>query len=213
MRTGTFQKDGSAQRFRLGRETAAGASIKLLGFALSFVSLMAGNSASAKTSAGDSAPHAGPGGDWPVINEHHSSDVVRQSNKVSCAAACGEMLSTGTIRQNTLIKRIGAPAWPMSLASELGTDWIAARVDRSVFDRLVRGDSWAAELRAPTTGKFSHMVVVDGVNQEDHVLIRDPWEGTRYEMTRKEFLNAWTGRVVFREPARRTARRAVPTTN
>jgi ABC-type bacteriocin/lantibiotic exporter with double-glycine peptidase domain len=41
------------------------------------------------------------------------------------------------------------------------------------------------------------MVVVDGLDGAGNVTIRDPQDGTRYEMTRDDFLQHWTGRVVF----------------
>jgi hypothetical protein len=47
--------------------------------------------------------------------------------------------------------------------------------------------------------KPPHVVVVDGINQAGNVMIRDPWEGTKYEMPFKYFVNeVWTGRAVYR---------------
>ncbi len=143
------------------------------------------------------------GGDWPVINEHPSADVVQQTNKLSCVAACGEMLSEGKIEQARLINKISSPAAPEWLAKELGPDWKSGYVGPHDLDHLLQQVPWVAELRSSVNdmNKFQlgHLVVVDGINDIGNVTIRDPWNGTKYEMTQENFLAAWTGRVVFKQ--------------
>lgn len=46
--------------------------------------------------------------------------------------------------------------------------------------------------------KVGHMVVVDGVDEVGNVIIRDPQNATRYEMTREDFIKAWTRRGIWR---------------
>ncbi len=147
---------------------------------------------------------AGAGGDWPVINERPSPDVVRQTESMSCVSACGEMLSEGAIDQATLLKKLGNPAPTQFLARHLGSDWIAKVKDAEALDELLQGDSWAAEFREPMSIRYArlepgHTVVVDGLDGAGNIMIRDPAHGTRYEMTRKEFLEVWTFISVYKK--------------
>lgn len=146
-----------------------------------------------------------PGGIWEVINERISPDVVKQINNVSCVSACGEMLSNGAIDQATLINNLGAPVGLQHLADELGPEWTGVTIGNKeqVLDYLLNNGSWAAELRSPPASMYAridmgHSVVVDGVNDAGDIMIRDPWEGTRYEMTRYNFLKHWTGTSVYK---------------
>jgi ABC-type bacteriocin/lantibiotic exporter with double-glycine peptidase domain len=74
-----------------------------------------------------------------------------------------------------------------------------------MLDKLLqRGGSWATELREPIGPRYArlepgHAVVVDGVDNAGNICIRDPAQGTRYEMTGGEFTRVWTGIVVFRK--------------
>lgn len=45
--------------------------------------------------------------------------------------------------------------------------------------------------------RIAHIVVVDGQNSAELVLIRDPWEGTSYKMEIDEFLRVWSQIAVF----------------
>ena len=58
-------------------------------------------------------------------------------------------------------------------------------------------------MREPVSIKYrrsepGHSVVVDGLDELGNIKIRDPAEGTRYEMTRKDFLDYWTYHSVFK---------------
>lgn len=57
--------------------------------------------------------------------------------------------------------------------------------------------SWAAMLweYEKTIG---HMIIVDGFDDEERILIRDPWAGTSYKMDIEEFLDYWTLFAVYR---------------
>ena len=45
---------------------------------------------------------------------------------------------------------------------------------------------------------MSHMVVVDGLDSLERVIIRDPGRGTRYLMLWDEFTRVWEGQTVWR---------------
>ena len=47
--------------------------------------------------------------------------------------------------------------------------------------------------------KLGHTVVVDGLDELGNLIIRDPAEGTKYEMIRDDFLRYWSGLSVFRD--------------
>lgn len=146
---------------------------------------------------------AGAGGEWPTINERPSPDVVKQSEKMSCVSACGEMLSEGTLDQAKLIERLGAPCDMRALADALGPRWKGEGVGPEQLDKLLARGPWAAELREPAASRYrrlepGHTVVVDGADKLGNIQIRDPAEGTRYEMTREDFEKYWSGYSVFR---------------
>jgi len=149
---------------------------------------------------------AGAGRGWEIMNERTSADVVKQIRADSCVAAVGEMLTKGRIDQPSLINILGSPADPMDLATSLGPAWVGKALNPDNpknLEVLLKRGSWAAELRSPKGPsqrcELGHMVVVDGVNEEGHIMIRDPMQGTRYEMNLDDFSEAWTGRVAFRK--------------
>jgi hypothetical protein len=147
---------------------------------------------------------AGAGGDWPVINERVSADVVRQMQDLSCVSAAGEMLSEGTVSQQALIEKLGAPADVLQLPEELGSGWEARRVSPESLKALVGRGSFGAELfETPPSIRYqrlppTHTVVVDGLDEAGNVMIRDSKHGTRYEMIRSDFMKVWTGGAVWR---------------
>jgi filamentous hemagglutinin len=150
---------------------------------------------------------AGAGGDWPIINERLSPDVVCQTHRYSCVSAVGEMLSEGRVKQAELIEKLGAPGDLVPtqfLARHLGDDWIARAKDDADLDGLLKGGSWGAELRDLMGRRYArlepaHTVVVDGLDDAGNIMVRDPAHGTRYEMTQKNFLKHWTGIAVYRK--------------
>ncbi len=156
---------------------------------------------------------SGAGGDWPRINERASPHVVKQCHPNACVSACGEMLTNGAIKQETLVeafKRYLLPSmldkYPTAdlkwLPQELGGDWrYFEAVDHNpatdLENLLKQGDKWATEFRSP--GRRGHIVIVDGENKAGELIIRDPQDGTTYEMTKPDFYRYWTGRVVSRK--------------
>lgn len=106
------------------------------------------------------------------------------------------MLSNGRITQAELLEEMGSPGFPERLAPLLGPGWKGGYVGPAHLDTLLtEHGSWGAEFKE--FGRIGHMVVVDGIDDAGNFMIRDPAKATRYEMTRKDFLELWTGRAVF----------------
>ncbi len=85
----------------------------------------------------------------------------------------------------------------------LGPEWTAgfAAVEdqESALDILLNsGHSWTAQV-VTKKKRIAHAVVIDGANDEGHIMVRDPEKGTRYELTRDDFLAHWSGRAVYRK--------------
>lgn len=138
---------------------------------------------------------------WPVINERFAPDINRQIEGDSCVAKVGEILSGGTKTEKYLISKIGRDTDLDLLPSRLGDDWSSAKGPRSLGD-IGKNGPWGAELQERPWTRFPknwHMVVVEGPSAEGNVAILDPYEGTRYEMTIDNFMDAWTGRCVYRK--------------
>lgn len=142
---------------------------------------------------------------WRVINEEFSNKVVRQSFEDSCISATGEMLTEGRLTEAQLIELIGRPGdideLAKHLAKETGEAWTSKKGPTS-YAKIGEGGPWAAELDEyfwkGTKGKTPHIVVVDGPGAPGNLRIRDPIEGTRYEMSIEEFQKAWDGRAAYR---------------
>ncbi len=158
---------------------------------------------------------SGAGGSWPIIDEIADPTVVRQQNNLSCAPACGEMLlqdcGINDITQMDIANETGVPTDALGLARALNIldpddsrQWIGGSLtipgatESQLFDTLNETGTWGALLKEWRPGiKLSHVVIVDGIDDRGKVLIRDPWEGTRYKMTREDFLNYWTTNAIF----------------
>ena len=153
----------------------------------------------------DDAIGGGAGGNWETIDEVRDSRVVRQSNPLSCGVACGEMLLRDrgiAVSQATIANRAGTPSGTEQLAEALNEQdsagtWLGGGVTQESFDGLNATGSWAAML-FESGARFGHWVVVEGVNNEGRVIVRDPADGTRYLMELDEFLSHWTLFSVFR---------------
>jgi hypothetical protein len=153
---------------------------------------------------------AGARGDWPTINRRPSPDVVKQIHVNACVSACGEMLTNGTVKQEHLASEL-AKYWPKGmyenptadiewLVQELGSDWkimLSDSRDASKDLEILseKRQPWLAELR--DVGKASHAVIVDGLNAQGELIVRDPASAERYEMRKGDFLKFWNGRSIY----------------
>lgn len=139
---------------------------------------------------------------YKFFDEASAPDMVRQLTPDSCVSACGEVLSGGRLTQRELIEIIEAPADPAYLGEQLkkvlNRDWECKYAKNIFQDLMEKNLPWAAEIYPPHPTDISHLVLVDGFDEFGNLIIRDPWEATRYKMTREEFFdNAWTGRAVY----------------
>ncbi|MCC6980443.1 MAG: hypothetical protein IT343_19145 [Candidatus Melainabacteria bacterium] len=142
---------------------------------------------------------------WPVMNEHFSDDVIRQSQDASCISAVGEMLSEGRLSERFLIEKIGTPGDLRELSQHLGEGWTSKTVKGTTLADLGKHGPWAAYMTEYEWTKFAklpHVVLVDGRSAAGNVIIRDPLEGTKYEMTVTNFLKTWNSSAVYRSEAK-----------
>ncbi len=158
---------------------------------------------------------SGAGGFWRAIDEKPDSNVVQQQDNFSCGPACGEMLLKDRgiyqINQSAIARETGTPVDVRVLAQVLnlldisktgewrGGNFVSDLASIStIFERLIAKGSWAAEMKE-FRNPIAHLVVVDGIELSGKVLIRDPWEGTKYKMEPEDFFNYWNTRGVYRE--------------
>lgn len=156
---------------------------------------------------------SGAGGYWPVIDEVASLNVVPQQDRLSCGPACAEMvlkeLGIDNVTQALIALETGTPVRLSDLARTLNQlhltglrRWVGGGFDLSgatetdLLSTLISTGVWIAELREPMA-RLGHLVVVDGLDEDGFLLIRDPWSGTRYKMEQEEFLNYWTLRGIY----------------
>lgn len=148
---------------------------------------------------------AGAGGNWPRI--HHRGDkrnVVRQINDLSCVSAAGQMLAHEygvNITQEMLIEEIGTPSTAYKLSEFLNRiegEWIGGHVDPDnievYLEEIRTKPAIIAILREPQT--MGHAVVVKGQNRLGNFQIFDPFDQTRYSMSRESFIQFFSEVIV-----------------
>lgn len=150
---------------------------------------------------------------YEEIDKFRSPDVPIQCHKNACVAAAGEILTKGKIDQHTFVQKLEQYLSPESrglesqlslqhLAVELGKDWKFKTVSKTLDDKALFNDLLATKQPFAVTFKAykveAHAVVVDGVNAAGRVVIRDPGEGTIYQMKMNEFMDHWNGHAVAR---------------
>ncbi|MFN8550733.1 MAG: papain-like cysteine protease family protein [Candidatus Obscuribacterales bacterium] len=152
---------------------------------------------------------------YEEIEKFRSPEVPIQCHKNACVAAAGEMLTKGKIDQQSLVQRLEQYLLPelrgkesllalQDLAVELGKDWQFKTVSKRLgidFEPLFEELLTTKQPFAVTLKAFqvdAHAVVVDGVNAAGRVVIRDPGDGTIYQMTMNDFMDHWTGQAVAR---------------
>ena len=151
---------------------------------------------------------SGAGGNWRVIDEIVDANVVQQQDNLFCGPTCGEMLlrsrGVNEIDRYAIASESGVPVSPQVLASVLNAvnstssdRWVGAPLsipgasNIQLIEVLNTTGSWAAMLWE-SEKSIGHMIIVDGFDDEEKILIRDPWAGTKYKMDIEEFLNYWT---------------------
>jgi hypothetical protein len=149
---------------------------------------------------------SGAGGRWETLNIRESADVVRQSHPLSCVSATGEMLTNGEVSQAELVQKLGTPSSLEHLNEVLGPPWKAGSVtDEQMLQILKHHVPCAIDIgeKVPQHGFFrkelGHVVVIDGLDKDGNIMIRDPAHGERYEMSQRAFFqDHWSGLVMFK---------------
>lgn len=138
---------------------------------------------------------------WEALNERFSAEVLRQSTRDSCVSAVGEMLSDGKLTEQELIQKLGQRPSITDLPDVLGAGWTSEARNFKSLAEIGKHGPWGAEMMENSgteLEKSFHAVIVDGINSKGLVVIRDPWEGTTYEMTQAKFLKDWTRGAAYR---------------
>jgi len=162
-----------------------------------------------------------PGGYWEVLEETSHPSVIKQYTSNACGPACGEMLFRSrrvtSVSQQHIVKiQQSERSTDKSLADAMNTIWQEMKLEdsgewRSAWvntlsspDRLFRQLSRAGPFltSVKSFGSDSHMVVIDGFDSCNLVIVRDPYEGTRYLMQWEEFQRVWQGMSVWWSPRR-----------
>jgi hypothetical protein len=77
-----------------------------------------------------------------------------------------------------------------------GEKWHGLFIAPEDFAVLSRKGTWGAVLREGSP--LGHLVMVIGVSIGGLTEVRDPFDGTAYEMTTAEFLLHWGGEAIFK---------------
>lgn len=138
---------------------------------------------------------------WSRIHERLDDPrVERQLHDYGCGAACAVMLLADRgIAADQLVVSAGLhlPCVARELAERLDAfsasahRWQGGHLDldeppdRELIEELSRFGSWAT-LLVPGPGPVGHWVVVDGLDEDDMIAVRDP-EGSSYRVPVDEF--------------------------
>lgn len=154
---------------------------------------------------------------WNELDWQEDLTAIQQAGDVWCEAACGEMLLadrgikasqhsivklTGMtnkgINERVLIRALTALDTTGKYEWRGGFAFIPGVEAKQVFLSLSNTGTWGAIIR--TQSRFLHMVVVNGLDKQGRVIIRDPAEGKRYHTPLDDFLQYWTEVVVYALP-------------
>lgn len=141
-----------------------------------------------------------------MIDERPEALVIRQKTPFSCVAAVGVMLLQNrgiTMTQEQIIDIIGEASTTEDLANLLNevdkpsgdVKWHGVIIAVKYLEKIALKTSFGAVLRE---GKpLGHLVLVECLHG-NLLSIKDPWDGTVYQMTIEEFLKVWNGEVILR---------------
>ncbi|WP_436859264.1 hemagglutinin repeat-containing protein [Citrobacter tructae] len=164
--------------------------------------LLPSGSSTAKVIVKPVEPRGGAGGNWNVLDEVVDPNVVKQSTPTGCGGACGEMMLKDRnifVDQTQIGTGLKSPEQlARDLAKNSGSSWSGGFVGFEAYDALNKTGSWSA-MMWDQGSKIGHWVVVKGTDSKGNVSIYDPWKGTSYKMTDKEFKGTWNGNAVFNQ--------------
>jgi filamentous hemagglutinin len=139
-------------------------------------------------------------GDWQKIDEKFDGTITKQSGDASCVSAVGEMLARHyglNTNQQEILDNIGE--WSNSFAlskflsskeTKKSVEWLGSAWDNELFDeRYILGISKKTKVWAVMFRKGSpkgHALLIDGVDENDLIIIKDPFDQTTYKMEAKD---------------------------
>lgn len=151
---------------------------------------------------------AGAGGTWKRVDEKFDETVIKQTNDFSCVAAVGEMLANHydlNLSQAEILDEIGELSNAFALAQYLNKvdktegKWIGGNfppVIEFIEGMTVSSRVWAVVLREGSA--LGHAVLIDGLDENGLVKIRDPFDQTSYQMTIEDLFEVLSEFVVKR---------------
>lgn len=143
------------------------------------------------------------------INPVVSDLVVQQSHRDACVAAAGQMVCReGRTQEEFLVslasyngdpdKALKDPSSLAWLFRELGSNYEAhaevTKTSEELIQFLNQHFMWVAEIKL--VGKNAHEVVVEKMDSNGLLVIRDPLEKLEYRMKVQDFLKFWTRRAI-----------------
>ncbi|GEM_PF-2345723 len=149
-------------------------------------------------------------GDWQKIDEKFDASITKQINDASCVSAIGEMLAKHyglKTNQQEILDNIGDWANSAYLSDFLNTketkkdvEWIGGFFDDD--EQRIIGISkttkvWGVFLRKGSA--IGHAVLIDGVDENDLIIIKDPFDKTTYKMEATELLKILSEFVLRRK--------------
>ena len=153
---------------------------------------------------------SGAGGNWQRFNERFDASIVNQTSGISCISAVGEMLLKErgvVVSQEKIRDIIGEPADIESLAAALnlfnisddGKVWRGHTTDEKSLEIIFRLKSFGVFLVEDfTLTRLLHAVLIFGKTANGLVKIKDSFDQTSYEMELEDFLEHWSGQVIYR---------------
>ena len=149
-------------------------------------------------------PKFGSVGNWRKFEEKSDLTIVKQSNDASCVSAVGEMLAEHyglKINQNEILESIGIWSNSKFLAEFLNSKETRNDVEWKGGgwrdETLLGALKWllgnykiGAMLRQ--NSPIGHAVLIDGLDEKEMVIIKDPDDQTSYKMKIEDFAEVFS---------------------
>ena len=143
---------------------------------------------------------AGAGGYWNRTDEKFDESVVKQVNDLSCVSAVGEMLArhyglnltqADFLAELDVLSNSQALTEFLNKADDSGEIWIGGFFGNEIefiSDYTAANQVWAVVLREG--GAVGHAVLIDGLDDDGMIQIKDPFDQTSYKMTAEDLYDA-----------------------
>ena len=148
-------------------------------------------------------------GNWQKIDEKFDESIIKQVNDATCVAAVGEMLATFyglNLSQSEILEGIGVWSNAESLAKFLNSkenrnniEWYGGNFPQEpkYIASISTKQKWIVMLRE---GRWDgHAVLIDGIDQDEKIIIKDPFDQTTYKMDVDELYNVLSEFVLRRK--------------